>query len=104
MRLALDTNILAYAEGVNGADRRRVALDIVRRLPQDAVIIPVQVFGELFNVLVREAGRTRAEARNALLGWRDAFSVTQTSAEVLHAAVGLTVDHRLGLPPPPLRS
>jgi predicted nucleic acid-binding protein len=97
VRVALDTNILAYAEGVNGAAGRSVALDLVRRLPAEAAIIPVQVLGELFNVLVRKAGRTRTEARDALLGWRDAFSVVETSGEVMQAAADLATDHRLGI-------
>lgn len=97
MKVALDTDILAYAEGVNGADKRSVALDLVRSLPAEAAIIPVQVLGELFNVLVRKAGRTRAEARDALLGWRDTFPVAQTSDEVMQAAGDLATDHRLGI-------
>lgn len=97
MKVALDTNVLACAEGVNGADKRTLALNVVRRLPQDAAIIPVQVLGELFNVLVRKAGKTRAEARDALLGWRDAFAVVQTSVEVMQAAADLATDHRLGI-------
>ena len=54
MRIALDTNVLAYAEGINGAERRDVALNLIRRLPQEAAVIPVQVLGEFFNVLVRK--------------------------------------------------
>ena len=34
MRVALDTNILAYAEGVNGAPMRKAALELVQRLPE----------------------------------------------------------------------
>ncbi len=97
MKLALDTNILAYAEGVNGADRRSVALDLVRRLPPEAVLIPVQVLGELLNVLVRKAGKSRGEARDALLSWRDAFPLVQTSAEVVQSAADLATDHRLSI-------
>jgi len=97
VRLALDTNVLAYAEGVNGAEKRDVALDLVRRLPQPAVVVPVQVLGELFNVLVRKAGRTKPEAREALLGWRDTFPVAATSPEVMLAAADLAADHGLGI-------
>jgi predicted nucleic acid-binding protein len=42
VRLALDTNILAYAEGVNGAAMKRAALELIGRLPQDDVFLPVQ--------------------------------------------------------------
>lgn len=97
MRIALDTNFLAYAEGVNGAERRGAALDVMKRLPADSAIVPVQALGELFNVLVRKAGRSRDEAREALLGWRDAFSVAETSAAVMQTAVDLATDHRLGI-------
>lgn len=97
MKIALDTNFLAYAEGVNGADRRAVALDLVKRLPAGSAIIPVQVIGELFNVLVRKAGRARGEAREALQGWRDAFLVADTTAEAMQAAVDLASDHKFGI-------
>jgi predicted nucleic acid-binding protein len=55
MRIGLDTNVLAYAEGVNGAGMRDKTLDLIQRLPMGAVVIPVQALGELFNVLVRKA-------------------------------------------------
>lgn len=97
MRVALDTNVLAYAEGVNGAERRDAALDLVRRLPQASVAIPVQVLGELFNVLVRKGGRSRDEARHALLDWHDAYTVVGTTQEVMLAAADLATDHRLGI-------
>ena len=97
MRVALDTNVLAYAEGVNGAERRRAALELIRRLPQEAVIVPTQVLGELFNVLVRKGGKTRGQARDALLSWRDTFTVVETSPEIMLTAADLATDHQLGI-------
>ncbi|HWE06923.1 MAG TPA: PIN domain-containing protein [Rhizomicrobium sp.] len=97
MKAAVDTNILAYAEGVNGTKRRDSALDLLRRLPHEAAVIPVQALGELFNVLVRKAGKSRKHARNALLSWSDACPVVQTSPEGMAAAAGLATDHRLGI-------
>ena len=97
MKLALDTNILAYAEGVNGVERHDQALDLVARIPQDAGMIPAQALGELFNVLVRKAGRTRAQARDALLTWRDAFPSAQTSPETILLAADLAADHGLSI-------
>jgi predicted nucleic acid-binding protein len=72
-------------------------LELVRNLPQESTIIPVQVLGELFNVLMRKAGRSRAEAREALLGWRDTFPIVETAPEVMLAAADLATDHRLGI-------
>lgn len=97
MRVALDTNILAYAEGVNGEDMRQAALDLLRRLPPTTAIIPVQVLGELFNVLVRKGGSPRDKARAAMLDWRDSFPLIETSAAVVFAAADLATDHRLGI-------
>jgi predicted nucleic acid-binding protein len=95
VRVALDTNILAYAEGVNGAAMKRAALELVQKLPEGAVLLPVQTLGELFNLLVRKAGRARAKARTAILSWQDAFPVIETSAEVMVAAADLATDHQL---------
>lgn len=97
MRIALDTNILAYAEGVNGVEKRDIALELVRNLPQESAVIPVQVLGELFNVLCRKAGKSRIEAREALLGWSDTFPVVATAPEVMMAAADLAADHRFGI-------
>ena len=97
MRLALDANILAYAEGINGADMRRTALELVEKLPGDAVLLPVQTLCELFSVLVRKAGRAPAKARKAILSWQDAFSLIETSAEVMFAAADLATDHQLSI-------
>ncbi|KZD12140.1 PIN domain-containing protein [Oceanibaculum pacificum] len=97
MKVALDTNILVYAEGLNGAEKRDIALSTLRRLPQEETIVPVQVLGELFQVLVRKAGRTRSEARDALLSWRDAYPTVATSPEIMLAAADLATDHRFGL-------
>jgi len=83
VRIAFDTNVLAYAEGINGVDRRDVALNVIRRLPQENAVVPAQVLGELFNVLVRQGGKSRSDARDALLSWRDTFPVIETSSEVM---------------------
>jgi predicted nucleic acid-binding protein len=97
VRVALDTNVLAYAEGINGAERRDAALALIRRLPQEATVVPVQVLGELFNVLVRKGGKSRSDARDALQGWRDTFPVAETSPEVMVSAADLATDHQLGI-------
>ncbi len=97
MKVAIDTNVLAYAEGVNGSERRDTALDLIGRLPQEAIVIPVQVLGELFNVLVRKAGKSRSDSRDTVLSWRDTFSVMETSSEVMLMATDLATDHHFGI-------
>jgi predicted nucleic acid-binding protein len=95
MRVALDTNVLAYAEGTNGEVMRDKALDLIQRLPQGTIVLPVQTLGELFNVLVRKAKRRPHRARAAVLSWLDAYEVVETSAAVIVNATDLACDHGL---------
>lgn len=97
VRIALDTNILAYAEGVNGASRRKIALEMIGKLPTEATLLPVQALGELFHVLVRKAGRSPERARTAILSWQDTFPLIETSPAVLLAGLELAAKHRFGI-------
>jgi predicted nucleic acid-binding protein len=95
MRIALDTNVLACAESANGAIMRDQALKLIQRLPPEAVVLPAQALGELFNVLVRKVKRRPTRAREAVLSWRDAYTVADTSAAVIVNATDLASDHGL---------
>jgi predicted nucleic acid-binding protein len=97
VRVALDTNIMAYAEGIDDHRMQAIAVDLVLKLPSGDTILPVQTLGELFNVLVRKGGRSRDAARTAVLKWRDGFPVIETSAAITLAAADLAVDHRLNI-------
>jgi predicted nucleic acid-binding protein len=95
VKVALDTNVLAYAEGTNGHEMKAKALDLIQRLPAGSVVLPTQVLGELFNVLVLKAKKPAKEARTAILTWRDAYSLADTSAAVMVNAIDLAADHKL---------
>lgn len=97
MRVALDTNIVAYAEGVGDARRQNLALEVLAGLGKCDVMLPAQVLGELFVVLLRKAGRARSDVRRAVLEWHDGFAVEDTTAPAMLAALDLVVDHELGL-------
>ena len=97
MRLVLDTNILAYAEGLNGPSMKKAALDLLEGLPRPSVVLPVQTLGELFQVLVRKFGRSRASARSTVIAWSDTFATAETSTAAVLTGADLAVDHQLGL-------
>jgi len=97
MRFAVDTNVIAYAEGVNGAVMKKKALELLARLPKDSTFLPVQVLGELFHLLVRKARRSPERARAAVLDWQDVFPLIETSPAVLLAATDLSVHHHFGI-------
>jgi len=97
VNVPLDTNVLVYAEGVNGPGRRQAAFDLVRGLPRASTFIPVQTLGELFRVLVRRASWSPSSARTAILSWGDTFPLIETSPDVLLGAVDLAADHQLAI-------
>lgn len=97
MRVALDTNILAYAEGMNGPSMQTSARAIIQRLIPSTTFLPLQSLGELFRVLMGKAGWPASKARDAILDWRDSFPVIETSDSVLVAALDLATDHRLNI-------
>jgi predicted nucleic acid-binding protein len=95
MRIALDTNILAYAEGIGDAPRCAGAIRLIEQLPTELVLLPAQILGELFRVLTGKAKREAGLAREAIMTWADTFEVTDSSWSALQAAMDLTVDHGL---------
>ncbi len=95
MRVALDTNILAYAEGVNGPDHQKRAAGLIDRLSTADVIIPLQVLGELLAVLTRKTARPRASVRSSVLSWRDGYEIVPTTNESFLRAIDLVADHQL---------
>jgi len=95
--VALDTNVLAYAEETNGPVLQRRVLAIVEKLLPEGTVVPAQALGELFNVLVKKAQWQAAEAAAAVTAWGDTFPVVETSPDVMLAAIELTQQHQLGI-------
>jgi predicted nucleic acid-binding protein len=97
VKVALDTNLLAYAEGVNTRELRDAAVDVIRRLPDEAPVLPVQVIGELFSVLVRKGRRSREEAHKAIAVWCNSYPLVETSTAVMLNAAGLARTHQFDI-------
>jgi predicted nucleic acid-binding protein len=95
--VAIDTNVLAYAEDTNGAIMQRRAIAVVERLIPEATVLPAQTLGELFNVLVKKARWPAARAAAAVTSWGDTFPIVETSPDVLLAAMELTHRDQFGI-------
>lgn len=95
MSIAIDTNIFVYANGIDTDARRDAAFDLIERLPRDAVVVSIQVLGELFNVLVKKLCWSAADAATVILDWSEAFALAETSAASFFDALELTTVHRL---------
>ena len=102
MRIALDTNIFAYAEGVQHgpADTPKIATSrrLLEGLLQDltfAAVAPTPALAELYHVLTRKAGRSPEQARAAVGGIIDMMEVAPATASVLRTALELAASHHL---------
>ena len=92
--VSLDTNIVAYAEGIDGSSRQVQALELLSRLPRNTLNISIQVVGELYNVLTKR-GVSREHARERSLYWKQFLTVLETSGELMETAVDLATEHRM---------
>jgi len=100
--VALDTNILVYAEGVERvADDAAKILQSRRLMRRFAdtrarTVVAAQALAELHNVLVRRRRLSPSDASMAVRGWIDRADVVATSIATLDAAFDLASAH--GLP------
>jgi|SRR6185503_6594529 len=92
--IALDSNVLLYAEGIGDAGKKAIADRLAKLLPAEETYISVQVVGELYNVLVKR-GRSRERAQAAALFWFNTFSMIGTTPDLMLRAVDLATRHRL---------
>ncbi len=97
MQVAIDTDVLAYAEGAGDETRRAQAAALIKRLPETDVVLPVQVLGELYRVLAGKLGLAPARAREAVLRWSDAYTVRDSTWGALQSAFDLSAAHGLSI-------
>jgi predicted nucleic acid-binding protein len=95
MQIALDTNILAYAEGVGDDIRCNAAIHLIERLPAEKVLLPAQTLGELFRILTGKAGKEAKASHTAVLEWADVFEVADSSWSSFQSAFDLVIDHHM---------
>jgi hypothetical protein len=55
VKVALETKLLAYTEGIIRAKQRDATLALIHRPPREAAVASARFLRELFNVLVRNA-------------------------------------------------
>ena len=95
MKIALDTNILAYAEGAGDDARCSAARALLGELSTNNMVIPAQALGELYRVLTGKLKRDAEAVRSTLLGWSDAYEVADSTWPTFQAAIDLACDHRM---------
>lgn len=95
MRIALDTNLLVYAEGYGDDVRCEQARSLIEAVPAISVVIPGQCLGELFRVLHAKAGLPRGLAADRVLRWADVFTIADSGSQAFLLALDLVRSHLL---------
>lgn len=95
MKLALDTNLLIYAEAFENSEKRTISLDILDRQTPGSVAASVQVLGETFRVLTGKGRLPVSEAHAIVMKWRNLLAIVATTNELMLSALELAADHKI---------
>jgi predicted nucleic acid-binding protein len=99
--VALDTNVLVYAEGIEraAADRTKIkqSRELLRTLADARVrvVAPLQMLAEFHRVLTRRGEHKPAAANEVIERWMSRTDRVATDANVFAAAISLASDHGL---------
>jgi predicted nucleic acid-binding protein len=96
MRVALDSNILIYAELEPESAKGKRAVELILRAAQDGVI-PVQVLGEYLRFIQRRAPAMFEEAVKQVSVYQATFLTPPTTDAVIVRASEMASAHRLQL-------
>lgn len=95
MNVALDTNILLYAEGVDGPQRSAAIWAVLRRCAPAATALPMQACAEFFRALVIKFRWDRERALAAAQTWQSAAQLVPLSENGFNDALSLATIHRI---------
>lgn len=93
MNVALDTNVIAYAVGLDDAERQSRALYLTDQLPPKEIVLPAQLLAEFFRLLVGKARLPNREAAQMTRAWATRYAVHGTSPEITFQSIDLATDH-----------
>lgn len=93
--IAIDTNVLVYAEGLGDLPRITKARLLIERLRTRRLVMPLQVAFEFLQVLIRKEKIPRERAVRSLATWQETLRVVSPSPDVIPAAVELVEHHQL---------
>lgn len=95
MRIALDTNIVIYAEHLNDAERAGHAARLLDGLRNRDVMLPSQALGEFYFALSRKFRFGAEECRKRVEAWRLRYPVIMPDEPTFFAALDLATAHHL---------
>lgn len=95
MRVALDSNVIIYAEGGQDEARRATAHAIIGALYPRQISISIQATAETWRWLIKKGGIANGEATKRVQWWLSAFTTQDTDRTVFDGAAELVSQHKL---------
>jgi predicted nucleic acid-binding protein len=95
VRVALDTNLLVYAVGIDDLRKQNIVLDLLSDIPTYEIVLSVQVLAEFYRVCTGKAGFSREEAAILTRAWRQRHVIIGTFDHVLDRSIDLALHHQL---------
>lgn len=93
MRVALDTNVILHAEGLNDDKRRDLAHRLIRTIGPRNLVVPLQALGEMLSRLTRGGLMTKTAAAKRVAPWFHSLDTQDTNRTVFEGASELVSDH-----------
>ncbi len=97
MRIAIDTNVLVYAAGMDDQRRKSIASDCFAAITAHTGFVPMQVLDEFFRVLRRKFRFSAHEATELLNDYRSSFIILPTTEITLDGALELCAQHQFDI-------
>jgi predicted nucleic acid-binding protein len=95
MKVALDSNIMIYSEGLTEDHRNAIAQDILTVIEPDQLVIPVQSVSETLYWLINRAKMPRADAGERAHFWLSNYVSQAVTVTVMTAAIEVIATHGL---------
>ena len=95
MKVALDSNILIYAEGLTEDHRNERAQKIIAAVSPDSLVIPIQSISETLYWLINRAKLSRAGASERAQFWLSNYVAQAVTESVMTGAMEVVSTHGL---------
>lgn len=92
--IAVDTNILVYAEGIGDAARIAAARNLLGSIPNKDIVLSLQALGELSHVLARKTPLTPSDVRARVDRWSAFGQLAPTMESTFSIATVLADENR----------
>jgi predicted nucleic acid-binding protein len=96
-RIAVDSNILIYAEGTDDPVKRQAAIALIGRIGHRNIALPMQAAGETLRWMIKRGGFERRVALERLAWWLDRCEPLAVSVEAFRLSLRLVEDHAFQL-------